>query len=70
MAAAPVADYLGGFAVTAGVGIQSVLDDHAEDDYSSIMIKALADRLVEACAEYLHRKVRVDDWVQSARAPA
>jgi 5-methyltetrahydrofolate--homocysteine methyltransferase len=62
VAAAPVADYLGAFAVTAGIGISSVLDDHAEDDYASIMIKALADRLVEACAEYVHRKVRVDDW--------
>ncbi len=57
-------DYLGGFAVTAGIGIEKHLKrfeaDH--DDYSSIMLKALADRLAEAFAEYLHEKVRKEIW--------
>ena len=59
-----VVDWLGGFAVTAGVGI----DEHVarfeadHDDYSAIMIKALADRLAEAFAERLHEKVRRDYW--------
>jgi len=58
------ADYIGGFAVTAGIGIEKLLDqfeaDH--DDYSSIMIKALADRLAEAFAERLHQRVREEFW--------
>jgi 5-methyltetrahydrofolate--homocysteine methyltransferase len=62
VAPAPVADYIGAFAVTAGIGIESVLADHELDDYASIMIKALADRLAEASAEYLHRKVRTGAW--------
>ncbi|MCY3955766.1 MAG: methionine synthase [Nitrospira sp.] len=53
-------DYLGGFAVTTGVGIETLCGrfekDH--DDYNAIMAKALADRLVEAFAEWLHREVR------------
>ncbi|NVJ60397.1 MAG: methionine synthase [Gammaproteobacteria bacterium] len=59
-----VTDYLGFFAVTAGIGI----DDHIKrfendhDDYSSIMLKALADRLAEAFAEKLHELVRKDYW--------
>jgi 5-methyltetrahydrofolate--homocysteine methyltransferase len=57
-----VADYLGAFAVTAGIGIDAVLADHTDDDYASIMIKALADRLAEAFAEYLHRQVRTRYW--------
>jgi 5-methyltetrahydrofolate--homocysteine methyltransferase len=58
------ADYLGAFAVTAGIGI----DEHvarfeaAHDDYSSIMLKALADRLAEALAERMHERVRRDLW--------
>ena len=59
-----VADYIGMFAVTAGLGIekyeQRFLDAH--DDYSSIMLKALADRLAEALAEYMHERVRKDLW--------
>ncbi len=62
VAPAPHADYLGGFAVTAGAGIDDVLADHENDDYASIMIKALADRLAEAFAEYLHREVRTKLW--------
>jgi 5-methyltetrahydrofolate--homocysteine methyltransferase len=59
-----IADYIGAFAVTTGIGIESKLaefeNDH--DDYSSIMLKALADRLAEAFAEYLHLVVRKDYW--------
>ncbi len=59
-----VADYLGGFAVTTGIGIESKLAQFAadHDDYSSIMLKALADRLAEAFAEYLHLRVRKEFW--------
>lgn len=57
-------DYVGVFAVTAGIGtekkVQYFLDDH--DDYSAIMLKALADRLAEALAEALHHRVRTDLW--------
>jgi 5-methyltetrahydrofolate--homocysteine methyltransferase len=60
------ADYLGGFAVTAGLNIEQVLADHAGDDYSEIMIKALADRLAEAFAEYLHAYVRKTAWGYAA----
>ncbi len=59
-----VADYVGGFAVTAGQGIEEHLARFAKDhdDYSSIMLKALADRLAEAFAEVLHRRVRQEFW--------
>ncbi len=59
-----VSDYIGCFAVTAGIGIEPILEKfHAEhDDYHSIMTKALADRLAEAAAEYMHLKVRSDVW--------
>jgi 5-methyltetrahydrofolate--homocysteine methyltransferase len=57
-------DYVGLFAVTAGVGVdkkeRQFLADH--DDYSAIMLKALADRLAEAFAERLHQRVRTDLW--------
>jgi len=57
-------DYLGAFAVTAGLGIEDKLKDFQEvgDDYNDIMLKALADRLAEAGAEYLHTKVRKEIW--------
>jgi 5-methyltetrahydrofolate--homocysteine methyltransferase len=59
-----IADYIGVFAVTAGLGAEKkekqFQDDH--DDYSSIMLKALADRLAEAFAEALHQRVRKDLW--------
>jgi 5-methyltetrahydrofolate--homocysteine methyltransferase len=58
----PVADYIGAFAVTAGVGIEATLARHAGDDYAGIMIKALADRLAEAFAEHLHHQVRTEYW--------
>ena len=58
----PERDFLGGFAVTAGIDIESVLARHPGDDYAGIMIKALADRLAEAAAEYLHERVRREVW--------
>ncbi|WP_216679670.1 methionine synthase [Hymenobacter siberiensis] len=58
------ADYMGGFAVTAGIGIEKLIEqfDADYDDYSSIMVKALADRLAEAFAERLHERVRREFW--------
>ena len=57
-------DWIGAFAVTAGLGIEKKLAefDAAHDDYRAIMLKSLADRLAEACAEWLHREVRTDYW--------
>jgi 5-methyltetrahydrofolate--homocysteine methyltransferase len=57
-------DYIGAFAVTAGIGIEEHVDRFEEDhdDYHSIMLKALADRLAEAFAERMHEKVRKDYW--------
>lgn len=59
-----LSDYIGAFAVTTGIGIEQLIQqfeaDH--DDYNSIMIKALADRLAEAFAERLHEKVRQEWW--------
>ena len=62
------ADYLGGFAVTAGLGIEKKLAEFEakKDDYSAIMLKALADRLAEAFAEWLHAKVRREFWGYAA----
>ena len=62
--ASGLADYVGAFAVTAGIGEEAVVDrfKRANDDYSAIMAKALADRLAEALAEYLHRRVRTEFW--------
>ncbi|MBB3213981.1 5-methyltetrahydrofolate--homocysteine methyltransferase [Herbaspirillum sp. Sphag1AN] len=59
-----IADYIGMFAVTTGLGIEKYEKrfEDAHDDYSSIMLKALADRLAEAFAEYLHERVRTDLW--------
>jgi 5-methyltetrahydrofolate--homocysteine methyltransferase len=63
-----VADYIGMFAVTSGLGIEKHEQrfEAAHDDYSSIMLKALADRLAEAFAEYLHERVRTDLWGYAA----
>jgi 5-methyltetrahydrofolate--homocysteine methyltransferase len=59
-----IADYIGLFAVTAGIGIEKHEKrfEDAYDDYSSIMLKSLADRLAEAFAEHLHERVRKDLW--------
>ncbi|MCF6103069.1 methionine synthase [Mesorhizobium muleiense] len=58
------ADYLGGFIVTAGIEEAAIAErfERANDDYSSIMVKALADRFAEAFAERLHEKVRKEFW--------
>ena len=59
-----IQDYIGAFCVTTGFGTKELAEafetDH--DDYNSIMIKALADRLAEAFAEYLHKEVRTNHW--------
>ncbi len=59
-----VKDYIGGFIVTAGLGAEELAkqyeDDH--DDYNSIMIKAIADRMAEAFAELLHKRLRREFW--------
>lgn len=61
-------DYIGVFAVTAGIGVDSLSKKFEEnhDDYSSIMIKALGDRLAEAFAEHLHKLVRTKYWGYSS----
>jgi 5-methyltetrahydrofolate--homocysteine methyltransferase len=66
--ASGIADYIGLFAVTAGLGAEKIEKrfEAAGDDYSSIMVKALADRLAEAFAEYLHERVRTDLWGYAA----
>ena len=57
-------DYMGAFVVTAGIEAEQLAQNYnaSHDDYNSIMIKALADRLAEAFAEYLHEQVRQDIW--------
>jgi 5-methyltetrahydrofolate--homocysteine methyltransferase len=59
-----VPDYLGAFAVTAGLGIENKVEEfeRRHDDYGAIMLKALADRLAEALAELLHKRVRTEFW--------
>ena len=59
-----VEDYIGMFAVTAGIGIEELVEEFEKDhdDYNSIMVKALADRLAEAFAEHLHELVRKEYW--------
>jgi 5-methyltetrahydrofolate--homocysteine methyltransferase len=58
------ADYIGAFAVTAGIGVDELAAEFEKDhdDYSAIMVKALADRLAEAFAERLHERVRKEFW--------
>ncbi len=60
-------DYIGAFAVTAGIGIEKLIEKYEKehDDYNSIMVKALADRLAEAFAEHLHEVVRKKYWAYS-----
>lgn len=64
MAPPGIADYIGLFAVTAGLGIEAheAAFARAHDDYGAILLKALADRLAEAAAEMLHQRVRRDLW--------
>jgi 5-methyltetrahydrofolate--homocysteine methyltransferase len=61
-------DYIGCFTVTAGIGIEEHIKrfEAQHDDYSSIMLKALADRLAEAFAEYLHEHVRKEQWAYAS----
>lgn len=61
---APKDDYMGGFAVTAGIGLDKLVEKYERDhdDYKSIMAKALADRLAEALAELMHVRVRKEFW--------
>jgi len=61
-------DFLGAFAVTAGIGVdeRAAQFEAEHDDYSAILLKALADRLAEALAEQLHERVRRDDWGYAA----
>jgi 5-methyltetrahydrofolate--homocysteine methyltransferase len=63
-----VADYIGGFAVTTGIGEEDIARrfELANDDYSKILVKAIADRLAEAFAEALHAKVRRELWGYAA----
>jgi len=62
IAPSPATDYLGAFIVTAGLGVDELASSYEtqHDDYSAIMVKALADRLAEAAAEWLHHRVRVE----------
>jgi len=66
--ASAVHDYFGAFAVTAGIGIEKHVKrfERAHDDYSAIMLKALADRLAEAAAEHFHERVRRELWGYAA----
>ena len=63
-----IEDYIGLFAVTAGIGIEKYEKrfEDAHDDYSSIMLKSLADRLAEAFAEHLHERVRKELWAYAS----
>jgi 5-methyltetrahydrofolate--homocysteine methyltransferase len=59
-----IKDYIGGFAVTTGIGADELANQYEakHDDYNAIMVKALADRLAEAFAEHLHERVRREHW--------
>jgi len=62
------ADWIGAFAVTAGIGVKQLVEKYEQqnDDYSAIMVKALADRLAEAFAERLHERARKEFWGYAA----
>ncbi|TDJ35354.1 MAG: methionine synthase [Gammaproteobacteria bacterium] len=64
VAPAGVADYVGAFAVTAGIGAQALVEHYERDhdDYNAILVRALADRLAEAFAERLHQRIRTEFW--------
>lgn len=63
-----ITDHVGGFITTAGIGAEELAKQFEAkgDDYSAIMVKALADRLAEACAEWLHERVRKEYWGYAA----
>ncbi len=64
-----ISDYIGGFAVTAGIGCEEIAKKYEadHDDYNAIMIKAIADRLAEAFTELMHEKVRKEYWGYNAQ---
>ena len=66
--ASGIKDYVGAFAVSAGYGCDELVKEFAaqHDDYNSILVKAVADRLAEASAEYLHEKIRKEYWGYAA----
>jgi hypothetical protein len=68
---APANDYIGAFAVTAGMGVDELAKQFKaqNDDYNAIMTEALADRLAEAFAEYLHKRVRAEWGYGKSREP-
>jgi 5-methyltetrahydrofolate--homocysteine methyltransferase len=68
VAPSPYHDWVGAFAVTAGIGIEDRVQEfeRAGDDYSAILLKALADRFAEASAEYAHERVRKEIWGYAA----
>lgn len=61
-----IKDYIGAFAATGGAGIEKAIACFKDDDYKTLMVKVLADRLAEAFAEYLHEKVRKESWGYAA----
>lgn len=63
-----ITDYIGCFCVTSGIGVEDLVAfyESEHDDYNSILVKSIADRLAEAFAEYLHVKIRTDYWGYSA----
>ena len=63
-----IKDYIGGFVVTAGLGVGELAAAYEadQDDYNSILVKALADRLAEAFAEYMHERIRKEYWGYAA----
>ncbi|MEM7366810.1 MAG: vitamin B12 dependent-methionine synthase activation domain-containing protein, partial [Pseudomonadota bacterium] len=63
-ASSGLADYIGGFVVTAGIGVDAMVAEFedAKDDYNAILLKAIADRLAEAFAERLHERIRREFW--------
>jgi 5-methyltetrahydrofolate--homocysteine methyltransferase len=69
--ASGAADYIGAFAVTAGIGADVLARrfEQSHDDYSAILVKALADRLAEALAAYLHAQVRAELTIEDAATP-
>ncbi|HON17917.1 MAG TPA: methionine synthase [Salinivirgaceae bacterium] len=65
-----IVDYIGTFAVTAGIGLETLIQSLSKnDDYQKIMTKILSDRLAEAAAEWLHYKVRTEIWGYSPNEP-
>lgn len=66
-----IIDFMGGFAVTAGINIDELIKEYqrSNDDYNVIMVKAIADRLAEAFAEYLHEVIRREIWGYEKETP-